>query len=95
MARGLGTLLSIIGTEVGWARASLPPGQWQGGDRAGARVDMSEVRVGLMADRAEPKATCWRSLDCMWPTLETVPKGLFKKIFFFFPILVTKFIPVE
>lgn len=47
-----------------------------------------------MAGRAEPKATCWRSLGCVWPTLETVPKGLFKKKFFF-PILVTKFIHVE
>lgn len=46
LARGLRTLLSISGTEVGWARASLPPGQWQGGDRAGARVDMSEGEGG-------------------------------------------------
>ena len=38
---GLGTLLSISRTEGGWARASLPPGQWHGGDRAGVRVDMS------------------------------------------------------
>lgn len=33
-------------TEGGWARASLTPGQRHGGDRAGARVDMSEGEGG-------------------------------------------------
>lgn len=81
---GLGTLLSISGTEVGWARASLPQVNGRVGTGLGREWICLRVRVGLMAGRAELKATCWRSLGCMWPILETVPKGLFKKICFLF-----------